>query len=439
MVWGWQVDPVNCGQALNKYSIVGLLRQATENTFSRPEIISSGFRRAGLFPWNTDAPDISKLLPGSVFVSDTSSQTAGTSADISTATAVSSSTMVVSASSDPEVSSLDISPQTWDTSATYISSAADIFTAPLSPDVCVYSAPEPSLSTNSNSYMVMSVSSGLSSMESPVVSDILTLDEPAQEASLLDVSPSNPTSVDLSISTYNAEDSPGDVLNDAMMVTQSDEIDTAATSSTPNILKCPSCSKRIPESVFHIHTIYCEPVPSTTTIEDNDTAMVDESLSSVPQFTLSDRLTMLNKFEVLLLSSEQISEFNQLFKDRKLGVKEPLFQSWLSLKIASVPCEAEALQIVLSKHTSSGVPKRKARRQTKLPEGPARYDPSSGEWREILVEQEENKSKKSKKRKSPEVSDKNKKTKLAMNEKVCAKTSKKASSKKATNKNTLRL
>ena len=167
--------------------------------------------------------------------------------------------------------------------------------------------------------------------------------------------------------------------------------------------------------------------------------MVDESLSSVTQFTLSDRLTMLNKFEVLLLSSEQICEFNQLFKDRKLGVKEPLFQSWLSLKIASVPCESEALQIVLSKHTSSGVPKRKARRQTKLPEGPARYDPSSGEWREKLVDQEENKSKKSKKRKSPEVSDKNKKTKLAMNEKVCAKTSKKASSKKATNKNTLRL
>ena len=99
MVWGWQVDPVNCGQALNKYSIIGLLRQATEKTFSRPEIISSEFKRAGLFSWNTDAPEISKLLPGSVFQSVTSgstkpspiaisSKTFDTSADISTQEAV---------------------------------------------------------------------------------------------------------------------------------------------------------------------------------------------------------------------------------------------------------------------------------------------------------------------------------------------------------------
>ena len=151
------------------------------------------------------------------------------------------------------------------------------------------------------------------------------------------------------------------------------------------------------------------------------------SLYSVPQFTLSDRLTMLNKFEVLLLSSEQISEFTQLFKERKIDVKEPLFQSWLSLKIASVPSEAEAIKLILSKHTASGVPKRKARRQVNLPVGPARYDPSSPEWKQILVEQEENKSKK---RKSPKVSDENKNPKHARKEKVSIKNAKKAPAKK---------
>ena len=117
-------------------------------------------------------------------------------------------------------------------------------------------------------------------------------------------------------------------------------------------------------------------------------------------------------------------------------MKEPLFQSWLSLKIASVPSEAEAIKLVLSKHTASGVPKRKARRQVKLPVGPARYDPSSPEWKEILVEQEENKSKK---RKSPKVSDENKNPKHARKENVSVKNSKKAPAKKGTDKNILRL
>ena len=489
MVWGWQVDPVNCGQALNKYSIIGLLRQATEKTLSRPEIISSGFKRAGLFPWNTDAPNISKLLPGSVFQSVTlgstepssiaiSPKTLGTSSDSSSGEAVSSSpldvssssniitmesaevssiaissqtsadispaaavsSMVVSAASDiismesPEVSIIAISSQTLDASTTHTSSVGDGSTATLSPDVCVYSAPpEPSSSANSRSLssipaMVVSPSPELSSIESPEVSEFVPLDEPTHS-----------TPVDLSNSTYNTEESPADVLNDAMIETHEHENNTPAnTFSTPRIMRCPTCFKRIPESVFHIHASYCEPAPSPsdTSTSDIDPVPADESLSSVPVFTLSDRLTMLNKFEVLLLSSEQVSEFNQLFKERKLGMMEPLFQSWLSLKIASVPSEAEAIKLVLSKHTASGVPKRKARRQVKLPVGPARYDPSSPEWKEILVEQDNNKAKK---RKSPTVSDACKKLKLARKEEVPVKNAKKAPAKKASEKNPLRL
>ena len=141
-------------------------------------------------------------------------------------------------------------------------------------------------------------------------------------------------------------------------------------------------------------------------------------------------------FRKVGLVSEQISEFTPLFKERKIDVKEPLFQSWLSLKIASVPSEAEAIKLVLSKHTASGVPKRKARRQVNLQVGPARYDPSSPEWKQILVEQEE---KKSKTRKSPKVSDENKNPKHARKENVSVKNSKKAPAKKGTDKNILRL
>ena len=57
---------------MNKYSIVALLHQATELCLEKPDLISNGFKRSGLFPWNVLAPDKSKLLPGSVFVTPTS-------------------------------------------------------------------------------------------------------------------------------------------------------------------------------------------------------------------------------------------------------------------------------------------------------------------------------------------------------------------------------
>ena len=58
------------------------------------------------------------------------------------------------------------------------------------------------------------------------------------------------------------------------------------------------------------------------------------------------------------------------------------------------------------------------------------------EWKQILVEQEENKAKK---RKSPTVSVESKKPKHARKEKVPVKNSKKAPAKKATDKKPLRL
>ena len=95
-------------------------------------------------------------------------------------------------------------------------------------------------------------------------------------------------------------------------------------------------------------------------------------LKSLPTFTVDDRLTQLNKFEVLLLTPSQISEFNKLYEEKKFDVLEPLFRSWLILKLASIPSEAEALRRVLTKHTSSNVPKRKNQRKENLPVGPVR-------------------------------------------------------------------
>ena len=72
--WRWQTDPKNTGQFLNKYSVIGLLNEATETCLAKPNLVQNGFKRAGLFPWNKAAPDRSKLLPGTVFTSSHDNQ-----------------------------------------------------------------------------------------------------------------------------------------------------------------------------------------------------------------------------------------------------------------------------------------------------------------------------------------------------------------------------
>ena len=72
--WCWQCDKQNAGQSLNKYTVVVLLLQATENCLVKHDIISNGFRHAGLYPWDPSAPDVSKLLPGTIFAGPDSSE-----------------------------------------------------------------------------------------------------------------------------------------------------------------------------------------------------------------------------------------------------------------------------------------------------------------------------------------------------------------------------
>jgi hypothetical protein len=110
-------------------------------------------------------------------------------------------------------------------------------------------------------------------------------------------------------------------------------------------------------------------------------------MSSYPQFILAERATKLSKYEVLLLTPEQVSEFNRHFTERNLDIMEPLFKAWLVLKNASLPTESQALQEVTANHTATNIPKKKTNRKRNLPEGPARYDISSPERENILIEQ----------------------------------------------------
>ena len=45
------------------------------------------------------------------------------------------------------------------------------------------------------------------------------------------------------------------------------------------------------------------------------------------------------------------------------------------------------MEKVLTDHTASNVQKKKTNRKINKPMGPARYDPNSSEWEEILLEQ----------------------------------------------------
>ena len=71
----------------------------------------------------------------------------------------------------------------------------------------------------------------------------------------------------------------------------------------------------------------------------------------------------------------------------------PIFHSWLPLKLASIPTEAEALERVMKAHTVQNIPKRKQKRSQNLPTGAARYDPTSPEWVATLEEQNAKKQK----------------------------------------------
>ena len=95
-----------------------------------------------------------------------------------------------------------------------------------------------------------------------------------------------------------------------------------------------------------------------------------------------------------MLTPQQVKEFNELFVQKNVVQDEPLFNSWLPLKMSTIPIESESIKRILSDHTYSNVPKKKQAGQQNLPKGKDRFDPISKAWVEVLEEQE-NKKKKS--------------------------------------------
>ena len=60
----WHRDPDNIGSSLSKYTVVKLVHTVTENILKeKPELIGKGFQKAGIVPWNPNAPNTERMAP----------------------------------------------------------------------------------------------------------------------------------------------------------------------------------------------------------------------------------------------------------------------------------------------------------------------------------------------------------------------------------------
>ena len=357
-VWDWQCTPSNAGTTLNKYSVVALLHQATELCLDRPDLISNGFKRAGIFPWDPTAPDTDKLLPGTIF------QTSDIPV-LNEPQQVMEDNEIQSAGQSPVDAGMDVDILDTNHSVIEVTTPQVLESPEMEIDFPVFDAiPQPS------------------------TSQLLFL--PGE----LDITPPNIfSSVEVNKTPQHGQ------MGDSQVFDPSSEVPNKPYWHGKTQI-CPNCDKRILNRFMECHSQSCKPVEIPSTPHSSSLPSNETVLDSVPEFSLDDRITHLNKFEVLLLNPTQVKEFNEFFSKKKFDVKEPIFHSWLSLKLASIPTEAEALDRILKAHTVQNVPKRKQKRSGNLPTGAARYDPTSPEWVAVLTEQDNKKKKVSEKKTS---------------------------------------
>ena len=164
---------------------------------------------------------------------------------------------------------------------------------------------------------------------------------------------------------------------------------------------CQNCQRRILNRFHEIHLKNCSPIESvqdvvplaeSNLVPEKPNQPAHKLPSTIPKFSIEERKSHLLKFEVLLLTPEQSSEFNEMF-DSKSDCAEPLYSSWLSLKLATIPTEVEVINSVLLSHTAQNVTRTAKKIHMNVPVGPMRYDPSSSAWIEILEETEAKKKK----------------------------------------------
>ena len=66
--WHGDIRNINAQSTLGQYNLMWEVAwPAFEDVFSRPEIVQTAWRKAGLFPWNPNAPDFSKLSASNIY------------------------------------------------------------------------------------------------------------------------------------------------------------------------------------------------------------------------------------------------------------------------------------------------------------------------------------------------------------------------------------
>ena len=69
----WQQN--NAGDSLKKYDVISeAAYPALEKVFKDSEVVKTGFRKSGIFPWNPEAVDKKKLSPSKAFIQEEDSQ-----------------------------------------------------------------------------------------------------------------------------------------------------------------------------------------------------------------------------------------------------------------------------------------------------------------------------------------------------------------------------
>jgi hypothetical protein len=403
IVWDWQCTPSNAGQTLNKYSIVALLHKTTELCLSKPDLIANGFKRSGIFPWNPQAPDQTKLLPGTIFQKPTDatlppehdSQVDFTPIMDTTPHDMSLSTPLFDTTSEvPVIPAMDTTRQIMFTPELDITPEIMV-TQEM--DTTTQVMVSPVLETEPQDMAISELNTTAEPMDS------LELDTTVQSMATSDT---ETTSQIMATSEMDTTPQSQVMFNPEMDATPEFVSVLAAApqmESTPKpywqgkTQTCLNCNRRILQRFFDNHQLSCQVVVASPAVGESSQSKQGTKLDTIPEFSLDDRTTHLNKFEVLLLNPTQVQEFNKLFSAKKFDVSEPIFHSWLSLKLASIPTEAEALDRILKAHTVGNVPKRKQKRKQNLPTGGARYDPTSPEWVSVLEDQENRKKKTPKK------------------------------------------
>ena len=73
--------------------------------------------------------------------------------------------------------------------------------------------------------------------------------------------------------------------------------------------------------------------------------------------------------------------FEDWFQKKNFAIKDAIYQSWLTLKRASIVTEAEALDALIAESIPKNLKRSKAKRNLGYPPNAARWDCTGSEWR----------------------------------------------------------